>query len=77
MTCRDVIAILADFLDQTLAPDAGAELEAHLPECEACTAYVNTYRKTRSLTARAGRAPMPGAVRARLRRVLTEELSKE
>jgi len=74
MTCRDAIDVLADFLDQTLSPDAGRELEAHLENCEACRAYLNTYRRTRGLVGQAGRVEMPAELRARLRAFLLERL---
>ncbi len=76
MTCKDAIAVLADFLDQTLSPDIAEALEAHLRDCEPCRAYLNTYRKTRGLIARAGQAEMPAELKARLRQFLMSHLSK-
>jgi len=76
MTCRDAIAVIADFLDRTLAASAGAELEAHLDDCEACRAYLNTYGKTRELVGEAGRVEMPGELRERLRRFLLDQLGR-
>jgi anti-sigma factor (TIGR02949 family) len=75
-TCKDAIAVLADFLDQTLSPDIAEALEAHLRDCEPCRAYLNTYRKTRGLIARAGRAEMPAELKARLRQLLMSQLTK-
>ncbi len=74
MTCRDAIDIVAEFLDQTLTPDAVEELESHLRDCEPCRAYLNTYRKTRGLVGEAGRVDMPEELKARLRRFLLERL---
>jgi len=74
MTCRDAIDVIAEFLDQTLPAEAGRELEAHLGDCDACRAYVNTYRSTRSLVGQAGRIEMPAELRARLRRFLLNHL---
>jgi len=39
MTCRDAIEIVADFLDQMLAPDALERLHQHLRSCRPCRAY--------------------------------------
>jgi anti-sigma factor (TIGR02949 family) len=75
MTCRDAIAVLADFLDDALDPHAVARLEAHLSDCEACRAYLATYRRTRGLVAQAGRVGMPAELRARLRQFLLDELA--
>ena len=76
MTCKDAIAVLADFLEETLSSEAGDALEAHLRDCEPCRAYLNTYRKTRRLVARAGRAPMPPELKTRLRQFLLDQLTK-
>ena len=46
MTCRDAIDVIAEFLDHLLFRGAVEELEAHLRDCGACRAYLNTYQKT-------------------------------
>ena len=74
MTCKDVIEIIADFLDRTLGSDAAEKLEAHLRDCAPCRAYLNTYRKTRGLVGEAGRVEMPEELKSRLRAFLLEQL---
>ena len=74
MTCRDLIDVLDDYLDGRLERDEVAALERHLAECEACRAYLATYRKTRSLGARAGRVEMPDEMKTRRRRFLRERV---
>ncbi|HEV8438864.1 MAG TPA: zf-HC2 domain-containing protein [Methylomirabilota bacterium] len=76
MTCQGAIDVLADFLEQTLSSEAGAELEAHLRGCEPCRAYLRTYDKTRRLAGGAGRIEMPPELKARLRQFLLDQLSK-
>jgi len=76
MTCKDAIAVLADFLDETLPWEAAGALEAHLRDCVPCRAYLNTYRKTCRLVARAGRTPMPPELKTRLRQFLLDQLTK-
>ena len=76
MTCKDAIAVLADFLEETLSSEAAGALEAHLRDCAPCRAYLNTYRKTRGLVARAGRTPMPPELKTRLRQFLLEQFTK-
>jgi len=75
MTCKEAIGVLGDFLEQTLSSEAGRDLEAHLRDCEPCRAYLNTYDKTRRLTAGAGRIQMPPELRARLHRFLLDKLA--
>ena len=74
MTCHDVIDVLADYLDQALAPEDAAALERHLAGCEPCRAYLATYRRARALGARAASLEMPGEMKARLRQFLLERL---
>jgi Putative zinc-finger len=76
MTCQDAIALLADYLELELGAALVTDLEQHLRECAPCVAFLNTYRKTRELGARAGRVEMPDEMRDRLRRLLLEQLQK-
>lgn len=74
MTCRDAIAILGDYLETALTPDTLETLEQHLRDCAPCVAYLNTYRRTRDVTAEAQRVAMPPEMRERVRRFLLERL---
>lgn len=74
MTCKDAIAVLADYLETELSPALVEELEKHLSDCEPCRAYLATYRKTKSLTADAGRIEMPEEMKTRLREFLLARL---
>ena len=77
LTCREAIGLLADYLEATLTQAELAELEAHLAECEPCQAYLNTYRRTKTLTAQAERVEMPAEMRRRLNGFLIRHLSPE
>lgn len=74
MTCRDVIEVLADFVDGAMPAALAAELERHLQGCDPCRAYLATYRKARALGTVAGRIEMPAEMQARLRRFLADTL---
>jgi len=76
VTCQEVIAVLADYLEATLPPDLLARIEAHLQDCAACRAYLATYRSTKSLAASAGRVEMPQEMKGRLREFLLRELGE-
>lgn len=76
MTCRETIALLADYLEAICDADTVRDLEAHLRDCRPCTAYLNTYVRTRDLTAQANRVEMPEEMKARLRSFLLERLSR-
>ncbi len=66
LTCRQLVARLADYLESSLDARTRAEIAAHLRECSACRAYLRTYRRTVGVVGRAGRARMPAAMRRRL-----------
>ena len=76
LTCRTVIDLLLDYLEESLTPDILAEFEQHLAGCPACLAYLNTYKKTRDLASEAPRVAMPEELRTRLRELLAERLGR-
>jgi anti-sigma factor RsiW len=45
-TCREVIGFLGDYLDGGLPAAERDEFRRHLSACEACTAYLDSYRET-------------------------------
>ena len=74
LTCREVVGLLADYLESALSQELIDELEAHLAGCEPCRAYLNTYQRTKALTAEAERVAMPEEMRDRLRQFLWRAL---
>jgi hypothetical protein len=77
LTCRDAIALMADYLESALGDELLAALERHLRDCQPCVAYLNTYRRTRTLAGEVGRVEMPPEMKDRLRRILLEQLTRE
>ena len=62
MTCQDLVRSLSDYIDGTLPPEARAEAEAHLAECDKCHLVLDTtqctillYRAAQSPSLDAGR----------------------
>ena len=72
MTCREAIAVLADYLDRELTPEVIARIEEHLAACAPCRAYFATYERTRELAAKAQRVDLPAGMKERLRRLILE-----
>jgi anti-sigma factor RsiW len=46
MTCRELIAFLADYLAGQLPAEERRVFEEHLAECPDCVAYLETYEAT-------------------------------
>ena len=46
MPCRELVELVADYLEDRLSPSDRARFEAHLDECEYCEAYLEQMRQT-------------------------------
>jgi len=77
LTCREVVGLLADYLESALGQERMRELEEHLAGCEPCRAYLNTYQRTKALTAETERVAMPEEMKDRLRQFLLRALSND
>jgi len=66
LRCRDVVDLLADYLDGALDPETAGALEAHLADCQDCTAFFSTYRGTVRSSRRLGEGELPRELRERL-----------
>jgi anti-sigma factor RsiW len=64
--CREILALLADYLDGTLAVATARRLDAHLAGCAPCVAFVNTYRGTVAAARRLATIPIPPELQERL-----------
>jgi len=68
--CKEIFALLSQYLDAELPPDMCASVEAHLGDCPPCVEFVQTLEKTvglcRKLKARQSPDPLPPAARAEL-----------
>jgi len=78
--CREVFALLSEYLDLELPPDACQEIEAHIAGCAPCIEFADSLRKTVALCKRyePGEPPSPLREEARVQlkkaydRMLTE-----
>jgi predicted anti-sigma-YlaC factor YlaD len=49
LTCRELVALATDFLEDALAPDERALVEEHLAACPGCRAYLGQLEATARL----------------------------
>ena len=54
LTCRELVELVTDYLEDSLPAHERARFDAHLEECEACRAYVDQMRTTVRLARAAG-----------------------
>ena len=50
LTCREVVEIIPDYLEDGLAPEDRRRVEDHLRICDGCTNYLEQMRETIRLT---------------------------
>jgi anti-sigma factor RsiW len=72
--CREVVALLIDYVDGDLPPDRREEFERHMCGCLPCFVYLETYQATIRLTRALPRCdPLPPEFERRLRALLDAE----
>lgn len=72
MKCQELLALLGDYVDGTVAPSLCQEFEHHLQGCEACQVVVDTLRKTIRVYCEGREVPLPPEFENRLHTVLRE-----
>jgi len=50
LTCKELVELVTEYLDGTLAADLRMKMEDHLSRCDGCTNYLEQMRQTIRLT---------------------------
>ena len=74
LTCKQFLAELNEYLDETTAAEVRRELEAHLEACPNCWVICDTTRKTIQFYRGAEPYPVPADVHARLMKALEKKV---
>lgn len=74
LTCRQVTALFVDYLAGDIESITRTAFETHLCHCQACTAFLATYRETIRATRAARDETIPELRIARVRRFLRRQL---
>ena len=74
--CKEVFAMLSEYLDLQLPPAACEEIERHLAGCSPCTEFVESLRKTVELCRGYRPAEMPAPLSAEARQELERAWQK-
>jgi anti-sigma factor RsiW len=64
--CNQVIAELANYLDDQIAAEIRRELDVHLAECQTCRALFDSTRKTITIVTESRSFELPESVSARI-----------
>lgn len=70
--CREVLAMLSDFLDEELPPGACGRIIAHLDRCGACETLAAELRATLRICREVGSGEMPRPLASDVRERLLE-----
>jgi anti-sigma factor (TIGR02949 family) len=74
LTCKQFLQELNEFLDETLDPNARAELQRHVNECPNCWVVYNTTEKTLKVFKGMDPQPVPEPIRSRLMEALDRKM---
>ena len=77
MTCTEFLAILDDFIDESIAAETRAEIEQHMKKCGHCEVVVNTTRKTIEIYRSHELYELPSDLRERLHTAIMERCAKK
>ena len=74
--CKEIFALLSEYLDLELPPDACREIEAHMAGCSPCIEFTETLRKTVDLCRHYDPAEMPAPLSGSAKEHLREAYEK-
>lgn len=66
LRCRDIVELLDRYLEGGLDKGTTDALDAHLRDCEDCTAFLRTYRTTLRTASTLRETELPEELRRRL-----------
>lgn len=49
LTCKEVVELVTDYLEEALLPETEAQFEEHVASCPGCTIYLQQVRQTISM----------------------------
>ena len=58
LTCKEIVELVTDYLEQTLVSDMRARFEEHVTECPGCQTYIEQVRQTISMLHRLAEEPV-------------------
>lgn len=66
LTCREVVELVTDYLEDVLSPSDRARFDEHLAICEGCTNYIDQMRTILRVTGSLTEETIPTGARDRL-----------
>lgn len=69
-TCKEITGLIFGYLNDTLSPSVRRDFKRHLRICPDCVNFLNTYKKTASVT----RSIRPEEIRPKIRQNILDFL---
>jgi anti-sigma factor (TIGR02949 family) len=76
ISCLEVIRELSNYIDQEISPELKAQIEAHLPHCNHCTAVYDGSRNVIRLVADERSFDLPTGFSQRLRARINKDAGR-
>jgi anti-sigma factor RsiW len=73
ISCKEMVDLIMDYLDNNLDDEAAKAFDMHIEGCEDCHAFLNTYKKTVSLTHQITYEDIPDELSKRLSTLLKKK----
>ena len=72
LTCREMVELVTDYLEEVLSPEDRERFDRHLIGCDGCSNYLEQMRETIRLTGMLTEEQVPIAQRERLRQAFRD-----
>lgn len=72
MACQELVEVVTEYLEGTLAPSERKRFEAHLGRCDGCMTYLEQMRQMLAVLGRLAEESIPDQVRQDLLRALRD-----
>jgi anti-sigma factor RsiW len=69
-SCRGVVDLLCDYVEEDLVPEERHELDRHMADCPPCLAFLKTYQKTTEICRSLRPEDIPAELMERLKEFL-------
>ncbi len=71
--CKEIANLIMDYLDGSLDSETSKDIDMHLEGCTHCYAFLNTYKKTISLSHKLSCEMIPAELKNRLSTLLRKK----
>jgi hypothetical protein len=75
-TCKEITDLVLDYFNERLNAEEKREFKQHLRICPDCVSFLNTYKKTVSVTRSLDSDEIPGGVRENILQFLRKRARK-